>query len=266
MIYRDVQTLKLAFSWVSDFILSNGITKIPDWWAFIVETCGVLSWIVMFLFAIAMFVGYSRQMSSFYFLYEQITGKKLGNPYKPAFLFFLLWCSLYVISVTVTIAGVYFLKYGYVYAALAIIGGIIGLSLIVFIAFSVVQEPEKKSPSIPRQPMQNPAQPYYAPAYSSLEHPQNYEAIQTRNQPQHGASPQQFPLKIEQNRGSLSTKADPIFDEAISILGLERSFTKTQLKKKYHALAKQFHSDKGGTNGLYLKIKACYEYLIPYAK
>lgn len=262
MIYRDVQTLKLASGWVTDFILSNGITKIPDWWAFTVETCGILSWVVLFVFAIAMFVGYSRQMSSFYFLYEQMTGKKLSNPYKPAFLFFLLWCGLYVFSMTVTVAGVYFLKYGYIYAALAAIGGMIGLALIIFIAFSVAKEPKQKQADFQFH-SHPPPQSQYAPAYTAVGQQSQQQYV-----PHHQSNAASTEtLQIESQKSNVpAQQQDHIFEEALSILGLERGFTKAQLKKRYHDLAKKFHSDKGGTNGLYLKIKACYEYLVPFAK
>lgn len=270
MIYRDVGTLQLAFGWVRRFTESNGIHAIPEWWAFIVETCGLLSWVVMFLFGISLFVGYSRQLSSFYLLYEHVTGAKLSNPYKPAFLFFLLWCSLYVIACGVTITGVYFLKYGYIWGAFAAICSIMALAGVGFIAFKTVYEKPKMPPFNPHM-HPNPNM-HMRPDELLLWHQQQAAALQHQAGAQNLAPPPQYIAHQTQNNAlQVSPQhnngaSEQVFNEALSLMGLERGFTKAQLKARYRDLSKKFHSDKGGTNGLYLKIKSCYEYLLPYAK
>lgn len=270
MIYRDVETLRLAFDWVREFILSNGITKIPEWWAFIIETCGILSWAIVFIFLIALFVGYSRQMSSFYFLYESITGKKLSNPYKPALLFFLVWCALYIICGGVTVTGVYFLKYGYLYAFFAAFMTVLSLAVVFYAGFKVTESSNKNKnsdsrfsnhPAYYQQP-----QPQYYPAYPNMPVQQAYGAL-----PQQAAQPQnqqQFlQIGAVQAGANIVPQVDHLFEDSLQFLGLQRGFTKDQLKKRYHELAKKFHSDKDkNSNGIYLKIKACYEYLQPFAQ
>lgn len=265
MIYRDVETLRLAFDWVREFILSNGITKIPEWWAFIVETCGILSWFVVFIFLIALFVGYSRQMSSFYFLYESMTGKKLSNPYKPAFLFFLIWCSLYIVCGGVTLTGVYFLKYGYLYAIFAALLTIVSLAVVFFAGFKVAVGGDKNSgQNFQNNPMHY-QQPQFYPVYPHIAQQTAYNAI-----PQQAAaqqSQQYLQIGAVQAGANIVPHIDHQFEEALQFLGLERGFTKAQLKKKYHDLAKKFHSDKEkNASGVYLKVKACYEYLLQFAQ
>ncbi|MGH1404548.1 MAG: hypothetical protein ACRBDL_09910 [Alphaproteobacteria bacterium] len=257
MRYRDVETLGFAYSSLRDFILNNGIYKIPEWWAFLLETSCMLSWFVLFLVAIALLVGYSRQMSSFFFFYQHIMGEKLDNPYKPALLLLLFWCGLYVISGTVTLAGVYLFKYGYFYAILAVLGGL-GLLAALFYAGMSLRSGNNRPEQTYRPPP--PQQPQYTdmqPAYAALP-PQNVQAL-----------PPQAPQMIagpggEQIQQQGAPNQDPRFEEAILILDLKRDFTKDQLEKKYKAMLKSVHPDKGGSEGLYLKVKGCYEYLLRF--
>lgn len=263
MAYSDVNTLKLAFGWATDFILANGIPHIPKWWAFIIETCGILSWVVMFVFAVALFVGYSRQMSNHYFFYEHITGKRPANPYKPAFLLFLFWCALYVVSGSVTVAGVYFLKYGVFYAFLAALGGVIGLAVLGYVAYMAIRI--KPDPRIFAQ-MPHFDMRHYNPNMIAGQNPSQPapELTQTRYIGHQAASGQNA---LQQTTSSAQGASHvEMFEEALLLLGLERGFTKAQLQKRYRELAKKFHADQGGTNGLYLKIKSCYEFLLPFAR
>ncbi len=254
MRYRDVETLGFAYSSLRDFILNNGIYKIPEWWAFLLETSCMLSWFILFLVAIALLVGYSRQMSSFFFFYQHIMGERLDNPYKPALLLLLFWCALYVVAGTVTLAGVYLFKYGYFYAILAVLGGI-GLLALLFYAGRSLRSGRRDSepsyrPPPPQQAQMHPAYPTIAAQDVHALPPQAPHMIAAPLAG--GAQPQSAPQQ------------DAQFEEALQILGLSRDFTKAQLEKTYKAMLKNVHPDKGGSEGLYLKVKACYEYLLHF--
>ncbi len=260
--FRDVETLGFAQSSLRDFILNNGIYKIPEWWAFTMETCSILSWLVVFFIALALLIGYSRQMSGFFFLYQHVVGGELDNPYKPALMLTLVWCGLYVISGTVTIGGVYVFKYGYLYGGLI---GICGLLLLGALFYAGVVLRRKKPqvqgyrPPPPQaqhyhQPQQFSQVPQYTPVQQAVPAPEQQHMIE---------GPNAYPSGQYSQSGQ-EPQADAQFEEALTILGLERNFTAVQLKKKYKAMLKNVHPDKGGSEGLYLKVKTCYEYLLHF--
>lgn len=266
MAYREMKDLNLAFGWVTDFIKSNGFQRIPEFWAFTIETCGVVSWFLVLGFALAMLVGFSRQMSSFYFLYQYLMGQKLNNPYKPAMLFVLLWVSTHVISFGFSMTMIYFIRYGYVYGILAAIATLCTLGFLAVIGFFVFGIGRKPKP-VMQQPQHQPQNPYpygyppqqmppnYHPAYGHIAH-QPHQQQYIPPQPMAGGVPH------PQTGTDVVVAHDPQFEEAIMILGLGRNFTKAELQEKYHKLVKKVHADKGGTDGLYMKVRQSYEYLL----
>lgn len=257
MKFRDVETLGFAHSNLRDFILNNGIYKIPEWWAFLLETCSVLSWVVVFLIAIAVLIGYSRQMSGFFFFYQHIVGGELDNPYKPALMLTLVWCGLYVIAGTVTVGGVYVFKYGYLYGGLIGIGGLLILGVLFYAGMLLRRKKARPQGYRPPPPQYHPQPQHTAPQYAAIAQPQ----MQAMPAPQQRmiAGP-----NGEVHQQPQHSQTDEQFEEALMILGLDRNFTEAQLKKKYKTMLKNVHPDKGGSEGLYLKVKGCYEYLLRY--
>ena len=243
MAYRNVSGLNLAPGWLTDFMKENEVLKVPELWAFIVETCGVLSWACVVFFSVSLLVGYSRQMSSHFFFYEYLLGHKLAHPYRPAFFFFFSWIGINIVALTTTVAGIYLYKYGYIYAFLAGIAGIGGLFLVV-VAYKMAVK-VKKEPVFPEY-NPNIQESNIEPARQQVEHVV-VEALPTPKPKQIGHEGME----------------DERYEEALTVFGLSSDFTKAELKKKYKTLLDKILEDDSGTaEGLQLHVNRCYEYLL----
>jgi DnaJ-domain-containing protein 1 len=53
--------------------------------------------------------------------------------------------------------------------------------------------------------------------------------------------------------------------QALSVLGLPSNATPEQIKRRYRALAKRYHPDRGGDQRQMQRIIAAYEYLIKHS-
>lgn len=244
MNFKEVDTLFLTFSWIREFFLNNGLVRIPEYLAFAVETCGILYWILVFAFFVAILVGYSRQMSQFYFFYQHIMGQKLDNPYKPAMVIASLWVGIQIIATGIAMGGVYYFKYGSLIAiAVASTTLLALLALFIVTRFLLRKMTAVKS----QQPAPAPQAPVAQPVQERIIYQPADPVIYL---PGSGGTPPQ------------SSNADPQYMEALMILGLKPDFTKEELQERYKKLIKKVHADKGGSDGLYLKVKQCYEYLL----
>lgn len=265
--YHDVQDLGLTFHWVKEFIVSNGIYRIPDFWAFVLETLGVASWIFVALIALSAFVGYAKQLSSHQFFYEHIIGHQFSSPFRWSFFYTLIWMGTHVAAFWITMFMVYFLKYGIGYALAVGFVGFLCLGLITFLSYLVMRKKPKHSP---RQyyhlQQQQPPYYYYDPG-TQLPPQQSYAQVGHAgyNVPAH-INPQQSASYSQGNPSLPPTGQEQGFDpkvaEAMAILGLPEQFTKKDLEQRYKKLVKQVHADKGGSDALYLQVQGAYEYLL----
>jgi hypothetical protein len=241
VVFKEVDTLFLAFGWIRQFFLDNGIVRIPEYLAFSLETCGMLYWLLIFVFVISLLVGYARQMSSFYFFYQYLMGQKLDNPYKPSIVIAALWVSVQVIATGLAMGGVYFIKYGVLVAIMVAATTVLALLIVYATSRFVLKRMTAKKPEVKVQPVAQPT-----PTQERVTYQPSDPVIYLQ-----GPSVQQP-----------KANADPQYMEALMILGLKPDFTKEDLQAQYKKLIKKVHADKGGSDGLYLKVKQCYEYLL----
>ena len=64
--------------------------------------------------------------------------------------------------------------------------------------------------------------------------------------------------------GTLASPVRPLFErqQALSVLGLPPNATRQQIKRRYRALAKKHHPDRGGDQHQMRRIIAAYELLM----
>src|SRR5437588_9378390 len=64
--------------------------------------------------------------------------------------------------------------------------------------------------------------------------------------------------------GSLANPARPLLErqQALTVLGLPPNATRQQIKRRYRALAKRYHPDRGGDQQQMQRIIAAYELLM----
>ena len=242
MAFKEIDTLFLTFEWVREFFLDNGIVRIPEMLAFALETCGVLFWLLIFVFFVSLLVGYARQMSSFFFFYQHIMGQKLDNPYKPSVVIVALWLSVQVLAGGIALGAVYFMKYGVLVAGAVAIAVVMALAGLAFMTMFITRRMTAKRP--PPQ---------------TVHHYQHHIPTSPQAQVVHQSAAQD--MRYLQGPGA-PPPPDAMAEEAMIILGLKPGFTKADLQKRYRDLVKKVHADKGGSDGLYLKVKQCYEYLL----
>jgi len=233
---KNVDHLPLANGWNVNFIKRHGIEEIPDWWAFLAETFGALSYLSLFFIFVSLLVGYSRQMSSFYFFYERIVGEKMKNPYKPAVFFVFAWLAVSILSFFISLTAVYFYKHGLIIAILCAIGGLSAVAIVYYLALRVCDD----------EPVRGAAAPW---SFSKV-------STQISSRPQHEAlsAPGDGAILLS-SRASGSQGVVPVADaekdderelkEAMSLFGLCEGFSKEELKSRYREMLKKVHGDEG---------------------
>lgn len=247
---QKMSEITMANRWVVDFIRRNEIDAIPQWWAYLIETFGVLSWLCLFGFFVALLVGYSRQMSSFYFFYEHLLKEKFGNPYKPSLFFLFAWLSIQVTTFFISLAGVYFYKHGIIFGLIVLLGWGLSLAGLALLWNRMFERrlPSKSSSSVDPEDVVV----TYAPAYQSLSH-QDVKDLEDHSRPV------ELPpshLKIEGSKGV--DKA--AYQSALKLFGLSEGFTKKDLVKKYHEKLKKVQGDEE----LMTHVLENYEILLAY--
>ncbi len=240
-----VDDMNLAFGWVMRFLKLNGIDYLPSILEFVFDTLGLASWVFAFLTLYSALIGYSKQMSHFFFLLEHSLGHKLASPYKWAFIFAGLWIGTHICAFWFAIIVVYIFTNAMMLALLSFVGGIVILICVAVLALIV---PRKLKAAA--QPENIRPEPAPAPA-TALPPQEKREKI---------APPER--LKIAQRKSPPPPGTDDEFEQALKLLGLKRGFTLAELKKKYRVLAKKVHADAGGSDVLYLQVKKAYEYLL----
>lgn len=256
---RNLENMNLAFGWVTRFIESNGIRTLPTWWSFIIETCGFLSWFVLFMIFVSLFTGFAKQMSGITLYYDKVMNTKLDHPYKWSFIFALVYAGLHMVSFWVSLVGVYLYKYGFIYAFLIAVGGV---ALLWALAYSI----RKISKKDVQQEI---------PALSDLQ--QNMQRIEhvvatmlTQQDPQithANVKPQAAPEYAEPKsdpppQPPTTTTTD--LENALEIFGLKKGYTEEELKTRYRELAKRVHSSRGGSDALYRNVKDAYNLLLQH--
>jgi len=240
-----VDELNLAFSWVTDFIISNGLTRIPVLWSYPIEAFGVISWFVLFFIFVSIFAGYSKQLSAFYFLYEHMLGEKLSNPYKWAIIYSFVWLALHALSFWVSLIGVFFYKYGMINALIVTFLGLVVIMSSAFISYKVTRKKPKRR--------------LYRPAYSPSH--QIAHAPSPILLSHHGAQEQQVPVGAPQAYAVDLEQEKNEYYNALNLMGLEEGYSSSELKSRYKKLLKRVHSDKGGSDGLHFVVQQSYKIL-----
>jgi hypothetical protein len=242
-----VDEMNLAFGWVMNFLKLNGIDYMPLIFEFIFDTLGLASWVFVALTFYSAMIGYSKQMSHFFFLLEHRLGKKLDSPYKWAFIFASLWAATHVCAFWLAIVGVYVVNNAIMLAFVSFMTGVVILITVGVLSFVV---PRKLKARRLRAEKEN------TPVYAG-------PSLPAAEQREKVAGPEV--LKIAQRKTAPPPPppgADAEFERALQVLGLKRGFTPAELKKKYRVLAKKVHADTGGSDVLYLQVKKAYEYLL----
>ena len=250
---HKIDDMNLAFGWVIHFLQLNGIQYMPLIFEFVFDTLGLFSWIFFGLTFYSAMIGYSKQMSHFFFLLEHSLGKKLESPYKWAFIFASLWVGTHICAFWLAIVGVYLFENAVMLALFSFVGGLSILIVVGFLAYTV---PKKRRAKREAQQMQ-PA--YVAPAAP----PPQATALPKTEKRERIAGPEV--LRIAGRKAAAPQPppgSDAEFERAMQLLGLKRGFTAAELKKKYRVLAKKVHADTGGSDVLYLQVKKAYEYLL----
>ncbi len=232
---KNVDHLPLANGWNVNFIKRNGIEEIPDWWAFLAETFGALSYLSLFFIFVSLLVGYSRQMSSFYFFYERIVGEKMKNPYKPAVFFVFAWLAVSILSFFIRLTAVYFYKYGLIIATLCAIGGLSAVAIVYYLALRVCDD----------EPVRG-----AAPWSFSKVSPQISSKLQREALGAPGEEAILLPSRSSGRKGvvpvsDVEKDEERELTEAMSLFGLRDGFSKEDLKSRYREMLKKVHGDEG---------------------
>lgn len=250
---HKIDDMNLAFGWVIHFLQLNGIQYMPLIFEFLFDTLGLLSWIFVGLTFYSAMIGYSKQMSHFFFLLEHSLGKKLDSPYRWAFIFATLWAGTHVCAFWLAIIGVYLFNNALMLAFMSFMTGIAILIVVGFLAYTVPRRRRAKREALQTQPV------YVAPAAPVSQ----ATALPKSEKREKIAGPEV--LKITGRKTAPPPPppgADAEYDRAMQLLGLKRGFSAAELKKKYRVLAKKVHADTGGSDVLYLQVKKAYEYLL----
>jgi hypothetical protein len=246
---HKIDDMNLAFGWVMNFLKLNGIEYMPLIFEFLFDTLGLFSWIFVALTFYSAMIGYSKQMSHFFFLLEHSLGKKLASPYKWSFIFGGLWAGTHVCAFWLAIIGIYLFNNAVMLALMSFLTGIAILIVVGFLAYTVPRRRRAKKEALQREPVR--AAPV-APA-TALPKSEKREKI---------AGPEVLKITGRKTAPPPPPGTDAEFERALQVLGLKRGFSAAELKKKYRVLAKKVHADTGGSDVLYLQVKKAYEYLL----
>ena len=249
---KNIDSLLWANGWLVEFIKRNGITEVPEWWAYLLNTFGILSYISLFCIFLAVMMGYSRQMSTFYFFYERVVGERLKNPYKPAVFFCFLWLALSMTSFFISLTSICVLKYS---LWMGVLCGVVGFGLLISLFFlsSKVCD-DKRGPDVvvdsayPVYQQISPAAGMQNAPLPSQGNDQQFIAAQAGS----GVPPQPLLLQDEVR------KAAKELTEALMLFGLMPDSTRELLEEKF--LEKLSKVD--GDAGLTAHVRSRYEFLV----